>query len=323
MDTNEETRNGYKVSSEMKKVWKMQMDMAKLLLDVCRKYGLQVWADSGTLLGCVRDKGYLPWDDDMDFIMMRKDYDKLLPVAQKEFQDPYFFQTAYSETSPFMHAHAQIRKNGTAGILKGTPCFMNFNQGIFIDLFVLEDIPDDDAERSRYFSNVLKKRRAVNRWCKTGLVSIRPAFIMRSIYHAVYRSCHNYKKAYKEFDLAMSSYTKGDNEYVANVGLRNSESHFNRMRLKREWFSGTVMLPFEDMEMPVPAGYDGILTTYYGDYMVPRQSPSVHGGFAVLDTERSYTEYLPQLRREFRRKQRDRLLALLRLGKDRKRGQEK
>ncbi len=63
---------------------------------MCKKYNLKCWADSGILIGTVRYQGFIPWDDDIDMVMLREDYDKLVEVADKEFSASYFFQTIYS-----------------------------------------------------------------------------------------------------------------------------------------------------------------------------------------------------------------------------------
>ena len=91
----EETRQNYLISKEMKQVWACELDLLKKLLQVCEKYNLKCWADAGTLIGAIRDHGFIPWDDDIDVAMLREDYDKLVSIADKEFAHPYFFQTIY------------------------------------------------------------------------------------------------------------------------------------------------------------------------------------------------------------------------------------
>lgn len=86
----EEIRNDYLVPAAMKRAWACQLDLLKELLRVCDKYNLKCWADYGTLLGAVRHKGYIPWDDDIDMVMLREDYDKLVEIADKELKHPYF-----------------------------------------------------------------------------------------------------------------------------------------------------------------------------------------------------------------------------------------
>ena len=81
MNLEKETRRGYVISAEMKKVWAVEIELLKKLLNVCENNHLRVWAEGGTLLGAVREKGYIPWDDDIDMAMPRKDYDILRNIA--------------------------------------------------------------------------------------------------------------------------------------------------------------------------------------------------------------------------------------------------
>ena len=84
--------DGYFVSSKTKKIWNIELDMLKLLDDICKKYSLKYFVAYGTLLGAVRHKGLVPWDDDIDVFMLRDDYNKLARIAPAEIQSPYFFK---------------------------------------------------------------------------------------------------------------------------------------------------------------------------------------------------------------------------------------
>ena len=76
---------------------KTQIEILDVVDTFCRENNINYWLDSGTLLGAIRHGGYIPWDDDIDMVMFRDDYDKLVKVADKEFTYPYFFQTIYSD----------------------------------------------------------------------------------------------------------------------------------------------------------------------------------------------------------------------------------
>lgn len=106
---NEEIRDGYVVSAEMKKVWDIQMRLMRKVLDVCRENDLNIWVDSGTLLGAVRHHGYIPWDDDIDLIMMRDDYERLQRIADQHFTPPYSFR----QPTPTSSIRVAMRKYAT------------------------------------------------------------------------------------------------------------------------------------------------------------------------------------------------------------------
>ncbi len=287
-----ENRCGYLITPNMKRVWKIQIDLVTKLLEVCKKYKLSIWADSGTLIGTIRHKGYIPWDDDIDMAMMREDYDKLLSVAEKEFQHPYFFQTAYSEKAPYSHGHAQLRMDGTTAILKNNVS-MNIHLGIFIDIFVLDNVPEDKTEMGQMARLILRLKRPLDYRMEN-----RIRFTIRMLYRWTPLSI--FKKKYRKMDYLASSYANAASAYIAPILLCPYDDFLQRNKFLREWYQETLWMPFEDILLPVPVGYDKILTQQYGDYMTPAKAPSMHGGFLVLDAERDYKYYLHDLRKHRR-----------------------
>ena len=146
----EEIRCEYMITPEKKAVWAVELDLLTEFDRVCKKNNIKYCADGGTLLGAVRHKGFIPWDDDIDLAMLRSEYEKLCEVAPKEFKEPYFFQTDKTDID-YARGHAQLRNSRTTGILKsemGTGC--KFNQGIFIDIFPFDAVPEDEKEKKRF-----------------------------------------------------------------------------------------------------------------------------------------------------------------------------
>ena len=141
----EEVKCGYTISSKMKAVWAVEIDLYIELKRVCDKYNLSLYADGGTMLGAVRHSGFIPWDDDMDFAMSREDYKKLCEVANREFNYPYFWLT--EETDPgTAFGHGQLRNSKTTGFVEGGEVYGK-NHGIFIDVFPFDNVPDEESER--------------------------------------------------------------------------------------------------------------------------------------------------------------------------------
>ena len=142
-----EVLDGYEVSADIKQLWAAELERLDEIERVCKKYDITYFADWGTLLGAVRHKGFIPWDDDIDIMMLRDQYDLLCSHAD-EFEEPYFFQT-FDTDEGYFRGHAQLRNSNTTGVLvdevkKNVP----FNQGIFIDIFPYDNVPDDVEKRA-------------------------------------------------------------------------------------------------------------------------------------------------------------------------------
>lgn len=94
----EEERCGFKIPSMMKRAWAVEMELTCELLNICSQYGLRIYASWGTLLGAVRHKGFIPWDDDMDFDMPREDYMKLMDILKhKDIYTDFYVSSLYTE----------------------------------------------------------------------------------------------------------------------------------------------------------------------------------------------------------------------------------
>ncbi len=115
INLDKETICGYEVSAQMKRIWAMELDMVEKFVAVCREHNLKYMIMGGTLLGAVRHKGFIPWDNDIDILMPRKDFNKLLEIGPEAFKSPFFFQSPVIEEARFFSADVKIRNlNGSA-----------------------------------------------------------------------------------------------------------------------------------------------------------------------------------------------------------------
>lgn len=153
MNLEEEVICGYQVSAKMKRVWAMEIDMVKQFVSVCEKHHLTYHIMGGTLLGAVRHKGFIPWDNDIDLAMPRKDFNRLLEIGPGVFEKPLFFQTPVTEESRFFATYVKIRdERGTAASREDYD--LGINCGMFIDVFCLDEIPDGMLRRKMYYRKV-------------------------------------------------------------------------------------------------------------------------------------------------------------------------
>ena len=134
----DELRSNFLVTADRKKVWQAELNILRELDRICRKHGIRYFADYGTLLGAVRHQGFVPWDDDIDVVMLRPEYERFKQVAAIEIREPLFFQNTY--TDGFVTGFSKIRDSRTSAV--EFPDYDGMHQGIFVDIFPLDDVPD-------------------------------------------------------------------------------------------------------------------------------------------------------------------------------------
>lgn len=278
----EETRIGYTISADMKKLWAVQMDLLQYLLDVCNKHGLRIYADGGTLLGAIRHKGYIPWDDDIDMVMLREDYDRLMTLAD-EFEHPYFLQNVYTDPH-YTHRHAQVRNSETAcWSQKEKGCPKRFNQGIFVDIFPADNIPQSPRHFARYYKKegmARQKYRLVSK-----LINALPERLY--MFFRNHTSFLSDKKRYAKYENILRSVKPMSHGNVCEISFKH-----NYPLMQIDDFGEPVLVDFEYMKMPVPPNSHRLLELQFGsDYMTPKQVPTEHGSMN-FDVERSYKEHL-------------------------------
>ena len=101
--------NDYKISDKMRKIWQVELAMLDKVDTICKKHDIQYFLLNGTLLGAVRHKGFIPWDDDLDIGMLRKDYDRFMEIAQRELEEPYFIQNIWTDKNCFFGGFSKLR----------------------------------------------------------------------------------------------------------------------------------------------------------------------------------------------------------------------
>ena len=293
------------VDSAKKKVWAILLDLLSEFHRVCKENNIQYFLDSGTLLGAVRHGGFIPWDDDVDVVMLRKDYKRLCEIAQSKFEPPYFFQT--NSTDPgSARGHAQLRNSETTGMLKaeirgGRPLY-SFNQGLFVDIFALDAVPDDFQECIAFRKRLarLKKKIATLRFAMYASQSMSWSFMHPRLLYIKIKGCmlrlfekltgyNALTHLYNAMERYAQKYNDTGAKRVGNISLnplRREEQLFDR-----RYFDETAQYMFEGFQFSGPKDYNAILTGHYGDWHKHVVGGDAHGGI-LIDVERPYTFYL-------------------------------
>jgi len=141
-----------------------QLIMLEMLVEfdtICKKHNLQYWLDSGTLLGAVRHKGFIPWDDDIDLSMPLEDYLKFQAIAKDELSENIFFQTSKTDKN-FKFDYIKLRSNKAEIVeFHEKDREVGYHQGVFVDIFPMLTIPNSDFYYN-YYSDIFKLIRDVS-----------------------------------------------------------------------------------------------------------------------------------------------------------------
>ena len=301
-----EERCGYYVSPQMKKFFAVLLDLIMEFARVCEKYNLRWYMNSGTLLGAVRHKGFIPWDEDVDVSMMRKDYDKFLKIASSEFKHPYFLadpKKDYSDTTLI----SRLYNESTTLFFAKSPAHVdldyiretNIHAAIFIDIFPIDGLPDDEKKLRQFAKKVKKLNFIINKLRKYADF-YRPATKLwkrpfKAVVHYLAKIMNLSYVPFQQKLLTLSEIFDSDyyfdSKYVAELAMMLHDKKFLSHRvLERSYFDDIIYLPFEMLNLPAPSGYEHILNQYYfnnwHEYIITPWKTKI-----LLDTEHSYTYY--------------------------------
>lgn len=259
-----------------------QTALYKLLCEfdrVCRILEVPYVLFAGTLLGAVRHGGFIPWDDDLDVIMLREDYDKFLNEAGKFIDAKNFYlQKEFSVHWPMFFS--KLRLNGTACLEKYHPKDTFSHQGVYIDIFPCDNAAKTELGRKVQFyaSKVVIAKSLFKRGYETDNIK-KKSFIAlcRLLPMSPFLRITKHMKGSGDM---VHSFLAGASEYAKNV-------------FTRDYFSNRATAHFESGYYPIPEKYDELLRKLYGDYMTlpPLEKRAIKQHAILVDLERSYEEY--------------------------------
>lgn len=252
----------------LKRLQQTEMDMLHDFVDLCERHHIDYFAGGGTGIGALRHGGFIPWDDDIDLCFARKDYDRFLEIAQKEFAGKYtILNTEENPNYPLMTT--RLVKNGTSF---REECFkdVDCDLGIFLDLYCFDNIADDDKAM---------KHQVLWAWFWGKLLVLRsvarPTLYMHGAKAKLVTACCVFGHAcMKLFHISKKFlYRKAKKHAIAyqNTSTRRMAWCFDpdpyACILNRDDIYPTRKILFGDVELRFPNHLEEYLTRKYGDYM--------------------------------------------------------
>lgn len=274
------------ISSELRQLQFAELEILKELDRVCNKLGLRYLLFSGTLLGAVRHQGFIPWDDDIDVVMFRKDYDQLQREGLKELNIGYFLQTLQSDPE-YPNVHLKLRNSKTT-FIEESLARRNMNHGIGIDIFPLDGVPENRYLRSLGWFPIS----VLGTLALIKSMPVKNEKLLVKIAKWFARIIPISGRSLTLIYAKLSSIVNIDKtEHVAFSAWPTDP--LNHIVYPKKWFDDTILLEFERTSFPAPAQFHKILTQLYGDYMkLPAEHMRILPHKAVIiSTVIPYDEY--------------------------------
>lgn len=263
-------REGYDLTDEeLRQVREIQMDLIREVKRICNKCGIHYNMVGGTMLGAIRHKGYIPWDDDADIGFLRAEYEKFRKACKTELNHDKYYMQDLRDTEGYRWGYGKLRRKDTEFIRLGQE-FMPYEQGIFIDLMPFDNIPDQWFARRIHFFRCFLYRKLF--WAEVG------SHVEKNIWiRTVYKIARKIpmKLIVKSYQNFIDNGRKKKTKMVRILTFPTPKGVFG---YKREWYLELDHYPFGDLRLPGARDYDGYLRIKYGDYgkLPPIEKRKVH-----------------------------------------------
>lgn len=254
---------------ELRQVQLIELEMLVEVDRICKKHGIKYCIIAGTLLGAVRHGGFIPWDDDLDIALLRPEYEKFRKVCETELDSERFYFQDHRNTPGYRWGYGKLRRKGTKFVRLNQE-HMPYEQGIFMDIFPLDSVPDNRFGRLIRNFHCFLYRKAF--WSAVGRLSDKSRF-KRFIYGLLYRIPE--EKLYRSFDRYVEKCNRKQTDWVRILTFPTPNKEYGYLR---KWYEDLADVKFENIEFPGIKDCDEYLSFKFGDYMrlPPPEQRKVH-----------------------------------------------
>ena len=263
---------------EIKHLQEIELMILKDVVKLLDEHNLKYYMYGGSLLGTIRHKGFIPWDDDIDIILFRDDFDKALDILYNELPEKYdLIQMDYIDDCFGSFAKVSL-KNTTFS--RWYTSYVKYELGINIDFFILDNIHNSDfLGKLHHYGYVFFYQFVINSCIKVDMYTK----FRTKLHHMVYNILNfipiNRRIWKKLLTKEMTFFNNKETERV--VDCFNLAGY---MPYQRDDFEPAIKAKFEDFEVKIPKNYDKLLTQIYGDYMkIPPKEDRYNAAPEILD----------------------------------------
>lgn len=271
----------------LRKLQLKELDTLVYFKEFCDKNNLLFYLCGGCCIGSLRTGGFIPWDDDIDILMPRADYEKLYKLWDNDKQER--FKLLRTDEKIFTGNIFTTIVDTETTCVKANQAHLDIPFGIMMDIFPIDGCPKGKFKRtmqklnamiySLFLAQIVPENHG-------GIMALGSKFLL-----SIVRSPKAREKKWRNAERRMSKYKIADCEYITELceGVHSMQPEY-----PKEWFASAVYREFEGLQMPIPVGYDPYLKKAFGDYMKlpPEDKQKPHHDMILVDTERSYKEVL-------------------------------
>ncbi len=245
--------------NRLKELQKIELQILKEIDKICKDNNICYYLGEGSLLGAIRHQGFIPWDDDIDLIMERNDYERFLKIAPKVISKDYEIQHStliHNYWSPFI----KVRYLGKCSFKQTHISHLTDHNGPLIDIFPVDNVPKENSIKQFIQAYKIKFYR--------GMLSYKLKLRHpKKIKGFIIKFCSNFisvKRIHKNLDKTFKKYNNDNNSFMVNLA---SYYNYKKQTVPKKWYGKPRMVKFEEFIIPVPKEAEKLLASIYGDYM--------------------------------------------------------
>lgn len=243
----------------------LQVKVMKRIHDFCVANDIKYYMIGGTLLGAIRHKGFIPWDDDMDIAMMREDYEKFMNLFPKYFTDGSLVAQRPEDIKHYYPGHGRVY---IADTLKSQPGFLHYkdyNNQMFIDLFPLDNVPESLEDRKVQEEKIIVLKNKINKKVYRVFASNSALKVMIKRIMSYLSSLETLEALQKQRTSEMIRYNNTNSGYVCSMASHYS---YTKQTMLREIYGEPALYEFEGESFFGPAQWEEYLVKLFGkNYM--------------------------------------------------------